>query len=87
MRQDDRDNLDDLLREVKKLRRLEKSIRCIVDDQHEGAGRIGHTDDCNSVMGWGNNCRCDCYVDDVYQALDALKGSVLDDIVAELNDR
>lgn len=81
------EDLEDILREVKKLRRLHQAIKSIVEDESHEAGYIGHAGDCNSVMGWGLDCKCDCYVLDVHQALEALNGSVLDDIVDALEGR
>lgn len=80
----EQEDLDDLMREVKKLRRLEQAVRCIVEDEGPGAGHIAHADDCNSYHAWGADPPCDCYVKDVHQALDALDGTVLDDIVEAL---
>ena len=80
----ERDDLEDLLREVKKLRRLERALRDIVEDDSYEAGYIAHSGDCNTNHAWGADPPCDCYVADVHKALDALKGTVLDDIVEAL---
>jgi hypothetical protein len=82
----DKEDIEDLLREVKKLRRLHQAVKAIVDDDDYEAGHIACAGNCNAVMGWGPNATCDCYVKDVHQALDALNGTVLDDIIEALGD-
>ena len=52
------------LAEIEKLRALENALRKV--------SIFGHTDDCNSYMGWGNNDACDCPTKDVKSALKAL---------------
>ena len=77
---------EDLIRELKKQRKLEEYLRYVVEDDSSDAGYIACTEDCNSRHGWGNNDRCDCYVQDVHKALAVLDGTVLDDIVEALDD-
>lgn len=84
----EQEDLEDLLREVKKLRRLEQAVRTIVEDDDYEAGGIGHHGSCNTNHAWGSNANyCDCYAKDVHQALEALSGTILDDIVDALEGR
>jgi len=50
--------------ENEKLRALESALRRV--------NVFGHTDECNSYMGWGDNDACDCPSKDVKAALKAL---------------
>ena len=80
----DQIGIEDVLRELKKLRRLEVALRDVVENKSQGSGYLAHADDCDSYHAWGPDALCDCHVFDVHQALDALKGTALDDIVEAL---
>ncbi|MGE3483578.1 MAG: hypothetical protein AB7L09_02480 [Nitrospira sp.] len=78
------DDVEALHRELKKLRRLEKAIRAVVEDRSYGGGGLRHSDCCNTWHSWNAEPPCDCYIADIHSALDALKQSPLDDIVDAL---
>ena len=75
--------------ELERLRTLEKTLRALIECEDYGSGHLSHHDDCNLNHAWGETDEyhdCDCAVKPVKAALNALNGTVLDDIVEALND-
>lgn len=78
------DLIETLRRRNKKLERLYKALKVVVDDEEYEAGYVSHHGDCNKNHAWGAGPhKCDCYVGEVHKALEALSGTVLDDLVNE----
>lgn len=75
--------IDDLRRRNKKLERFFKAFDEVESDESYGRGGMRCHDDCNSNHAWGKDAPCDCNVGDVHKAYQLLKGTILDDLVAD----
>lgn len=76
-----------MMRENSKLRRLESALRAVVECKDYESGYVAHHGDCNLYHAWGKGPHpCDCDTRHITEALAALDGNVLDDIVVALNE-